>query len=136
MNQTKKTIKICCGGETKRLKILSDYKELIKRTRESFGLDNMTDKDFRFFYLDDENEVISITSQADLAEALNIYDLNQLKLAVADNMQEAVKILFDSMQESSLLSNSINQSQSQITGRSRFNSEADQILRSQTEAKI
>ena len=96
----------------------------------------MTDKDFRFFYLDDENEVISITSQADLAEALNIYDLNQLKLAVADNMQEAVKILFDSMQESSLLSNSINQSQSQITGRSRFNSEADQILRSQTEAKI
>jgi len=46
----------------------------------------MSDKDFRFFYLDDENEVISITSQADLAEALNIDELSQLKLAVADNM--------------------------------------------------
>jgi len=95
----------------------------------------MTDKDFRFFYLDDENEVISITSQADLAEALNIYELN-LKLAVADNMQEALKILVDSMEESNMLSNSINQSNSQVTGRSRFNSEADQIPRSQTEAKI
>lgn len=47
----------------------------------------MSDDDFKFFYLDDEHEVISITSQADLTEALNIEDLASLKLTVAANMQ-------------------------------------------------
>jgi len=56
MNQssTKKTVKICCDGETKRLKISGDYTELINRTRESFGKHGMSDSDFKFFYLDDE----------------------------------------------------------------------------------
>ena len=46
----------------------------------------MSDGEFKFFYLDDEQEVISITSQADLTEALNIEDLSSLKLTVAANM--------------------------------------------------
>jgi len=108
MNQAKKAIKICCDGETKRLKIAGDYTELISRTRESFNKQGMSDAQFKFFYLDDEQEVISITSQADLTEALNIGDLSALKLTVAANMQEAIKILYDQMQDNKSIASSIN----------------------------
>lgn len=106
----KKTVKICCDGEIKRLKITGDYQELVKRTRESFNKQNMEDADFKFFYLDEEQEVISITGQADLTEALNIEDLSSLKLTVAENMQAALKILYDSMVDNRSLVGSINQS--------------------------
>ncbi len=125
-------MKICCDGEIKRLKITGDYSELVKRTRESFNKLNMEDADFKFFYLDEEQEVISITGQADLTEALNIEDLSSLKLTVAENMQAALKILYESMLDNRSFVGSINQSQSQIGGgmhsaRSRANSEFDQI---------
>ena len=45
--------------------------------------------DFKFFYMDDESEVISITSQEDLTEALTIEDLSSLKLTVAKSIAEA-----------------------------------------------
>ena len=124
MSQPKKTIKICCDGETKRLKISGDYAELISRTKESFGKQVMNDSEFKFFYLDDEQEVISITSQADLTEALNIEDLSSLKLTVASNMQDALRILYESMMDSKSLAGSISQSQ---IGRARANSEFDQL---------
>ena len=43
----------------------------------------------KFYYLDDENELISITSQGDFQEALAIEDFNIMKLTVAINVQEA-----------------------------------------------
>lgn len=55
--------------------------------------------------------MISITSQADLTEALNIEDLSSLKLTVAANMQEALKILYDAMLENKSLADISNQSQ-------------------------
>ena len=129
MNSTKKAIKICCDGETKRLKISGDYAELIHRAKESFQTKKaVADKDFKFFYLDNEDEVISITSQADLNEALGIEDLSSIKLTVASNMQEAIKILHTQMMESQSIAESINQSQvSSARGgrRSRANSEFD-----------
>ncbi len=106
----KKTVKICCDGETKRLKITGDYSELINRTRESFNKQSMSDSDFKFFYVDNENEVISITGQEDLTEALNIEDLSAIKLTVASNIAEATKILYEQMQESKSIACSINQS--------------------------
>ena len=66
----KRAIKICSDGETKRIKISDSFVELVQRTRESFGKHEMRDQDFKFFYLDNEQEVISITSQSDLSEAL------------------------------------------------------------------
>ena len=65
----------------------------------------MSDNEFKFFYMDDEQEVISITGQADLSEALNIEDLSSLKLTLAANMQEALKILYESLMESKSLAN-------------------------------
>ena len=56
-----------------------------------------------------------MTSQADLTEALNIEDLSSLKLTVADNMQEALKILYAAMMESKSIASSISQSQVSIS---------------------
>ena len=77
--------------------------------------------------------MISITGQADLTEALNIEDLSSLKLTVAANMQEALKILYESLMESKSLANQSQISSARSTTRenlaatrNRFNSEADQ----------
>jgi hypothetical protein len=48
-------------------------------------------KIIKFFYLDDENEIISINSQSDLNEALDIEDLSSLKLTIASSVSEARK---------------------------------------------
>jgi hypothetical protein len=40
----------------------------------------------KFYYLDDESELISITSQSDFQEALSIEDFSMLKLTVAANV--------------------------------------------------
>ena len=45
---SKKTIKISCEGETKRLKISGDYAELVRRTKESFNKQGMSDNEFKF----------------------------------------------------------------------------------------
>ena len=64
--------------------------------------------DFKFFYMDDESEVISITSQEDLTEALTIEDLSSLKLTVAKSIAEATQILYEQLRESKSIANSIN----------------------------
>mmetsp|Transcript_25065 Transcript_25065/g.31388 ORF Transcript_25065/g.31388 Transcript_25065/m.31388 type:complete len:85 (+) Transcript_25065:93-347(+) len=84
MVEAKRAIKICFDGETKRLKISDSFSELVQRTRESFHKQDMKDSEFKFFYLDNEQEVISITSQADLSEALQ--DFASLKLVLAATM--------------------------------------------------
>ncbi len=55
----KRTVKVSFQGETKRLKLTGDYKELITRVKESWA--GIRDP-IKFFYLDEENEIISITS--------------------------------------------------------------------------
>jgi hypothetical protein len=46
-------------GETKRLKLTGDYNELINRVKTAW---NGIAEPIKFFYLDEENEIISITS--------------------------------------------------------------------------
>ena len=53
--------------------------------------------------------MISISSQADLSEALQ--DFPALKLVLASNMQEAVQSLYATMQDSMSIASSINRSQ-------------------------
>jgi len=59
MQSTKKTVKVSFQGETKRLKLTGDYAELINRVKTSW---NEVRDPIKFFYLDEENEIISITS--------------------------------------------------------------------------
>ncbi len=59
MQSKKTTVKVSYQGETKRLKLTGDYQELINRVKTSWtGIG----EPIKFFYLDEENEIISITS--------------------------------------------------------------------------
>lgn len=62
---SKRAIKVSHNGETKRLKLTQSYESLAFQTRETFGQDLAKVWPIKFYYLDDENELISITSQSD-----------------------------------------------------------------------
>lgn len=66
---------------------------------------------FKFYYLDEENEIISINSQSDLNEALDIEDLSSLKLTVASSVTEARKQLERNINDNIQLAESLSQSQ-------------------------
>jgi hypothetical protein len=92
--QGKRIVKVSFDGETKRLKLLNDsYEDMVTRMRKAFRATTNpkvpTPNDVKFFYLDDENEIISITSQADFSEALEIEDIASLKLVVAKSASDA-----------------------------------------------
>jgi hypothetical protein len=59
MQSSKRTVKVSFQGETKRLKLTGDYNELINRIKSAWS---GVSEPIKFFYLDEDNEIISITS--------------------------------------------------------------------------
>jgi len=72
----------------KRLKLTSDYNALVDQSHKAFGQGNLP-IGFKFYYMDEDNEMISINSQYDLDEALSIEDFTALKLIASANVSEA-----------------------------------------------
>ena len=107
-----KCIKVNYLGDTKRIKMTNTYESLALQTRETFGQGLESVWPIKFYYLDDEQELISITSQSDFLEAISIEDFSMLKLTVAANVQEARKQLEQQLNASMSLAESLNQSQS------------------------
>lgn len=89
----------------------SSYETLALYTREAFGQSLEKCSPIKFYYLDDENELISINSQNDFSEALQIEDFSLLKLTVAANATEARLALEKTIQDKIQLGQSLNQSQ-------------------------
>lgn len=85
MPNNKRCIKVSFQGETKRLKMTNSYESLALKTRDTFGQPLQKVWPIKFYYLDDERELISVTSQADFQEALELEDVTTLKLTVADS---------------------------------------------------
>ena len=113
--QGKRIVKVSFDGETKRLKLLNDsYEDMVTRMRKAFRATTNpkvpTQNDVKFFYLDDENEIISITSQADFSEALEIEDIASLKLVVAKSANEARQYFLKQFEEGKSLAESLDQS--------------------------
>ena len=81
-------MKVTFLGETKRLKGTHEYTALVNQTQKAFG-QGVLPSSFKFYYLDEDNEIISINSQYDLEEALSIEDFTVLKLQVAGSVGEA-----------------------------------------------
>jgi len=73
-----------------------DYAELLERTRTAFK--NLPQA-YKFFYLDEDNEIISISSQSDFTEALEIEDLSSLRLTIAENVSDARSQLLVHLEE-------------------------------------
>jgi len=75
----KKVVKVTFKGDMKRLKLTQDYATLVEQTHKAFG-QGVIPSEIKYFYMDEDNEMISINSQYDLEEALNNEDLGTLKL--------------------------------------------------------
>jgi len=99
-------VKVCHLGETKRLKMTQDYVDLVAQTKKVFGISK--ELAFKFYYLDEENELISINSQADFGEALSIDDLTTLKLTIAGSISEARALLMDQISETNTFRSTLN----------------------------
>ena len=65
----------------------------------------------KFFYLDEDNEIISISSQSDYTEALEIEDFAALRFTVSQSAQDARMQLLAQLEEQRPLAESLNQSQ-------------------------
>jgi len=80
--------KLSHNGDTKRVKLTGAFEQLLDTTRTSF--DKNMPSDPKFFYIDEENDLISVSSQADLDEALtSAASGSVVRLAVATTAQEA-----------------------------------------------
>ncbi len=111
MQAPKKIIKVSFQGETKRLQLTDSYESLCQQTRAKFGaaLDSLAP--LKFYYLDEEIELISINSQSDFEEALSIEDMPSLKLTVAASVADARRCLERELADNSSLAESLNRSQ-------------------------
>lgn len=91
----------------KRLKLTQDYNALVEQTHKAFGQGNLP-KGFKFYYMDEDNEMISINSQYDLEEALSIEDLSSLKLIASANVNEARQQLCQDISDNQSMRESLN----------------------------
>jgi hypothetical protein len=51
-------------GDMKRMKATSEFETLVMQTQKAFG--NSLPNGFKFYYLDEDSEMVSINSQFDL----------------------------------------------------------------------
>ena len=63
-------IKVIYLNETKRIQDAEDFEALIKQTQKAFRLDQSVrfGEQVKFFYIDSDYDIISVTSQDDLDE--------------------------------------------------------------------
>ena len=102
---------------------------MIERTRTAFK--NLPQA-YKFFYLDEDNEIISINSQSDFDEALEIEEFTVVRLTVAAKASDARNQLLVQLEEQRPLAESLNSSQinsqSHPFGRSRTVIEKDAFM--------
>jgi hypothetical protein len=94
--ESKKTIKVSFNDETKRIKITHSYEDLIAQVTKSF--DTLPDN-FKFYYLDEDFEIISVTSDDDLKEVFDSDLPTMTKFVIAENQSEARQVLTLQMEE-------------------------------------
>lgn len=63
-------IKVIYLNETKRIQGAEDFEELTKQAQKAFGLDQSVQfgEQVKFFYMDSDYDIISVTNQDDLDE--------------------------------------------------------------------
>ena len=88
-------MKIIYNDDTKRFTGIQSYEILIEKCTKAFniGLNKQFGENLKFYYIDEDGDVISITSEADFEEALQVLADNQLRLIVAENIDQAREIL-------------------------------------------
>ena len=86
-------MKIVYLDEIRRIVRPQSYADLVQLTRESFK--NLP-ASFRFFYIDSDEDIISITSEQDLMEALNCFPNVAIKIYVSESNEALKSTLYQS----------------------------------------
>lgn len=84
-------MKILYNGDTKRLPEVEQYDQLVALTAKLFQFNEMVQlgENVKFYYVDSDGDIISITNQNDLTEAYSIIPKGQLRLIIAKSIDEA-----------------------------------------------
>jgi len=85
-----------------------EYPNLLDQTRRAFGEE--VPAGVKFYYLDEDNELVSISSQNDLEEALEIEEIKVLKLTACGSTAEARAALCQEAEDNASIHESLNQS--------------------------
>ena len=94
--ESKKTIKVSFQDETKRIKITHSFEDLVAQVTKSF---EALPDNFKFYYLDEDFEIISVTSDDDLKEVFDSDIQSMTKLVIAENQSDARQVLTLQMEE-------------------------------------
>jgi hypothetical protein len=80
-------MKIIYRGETKRVPDFQLYEELVKHAGKVFALGEMEEvgESLKVFYMDEDGDIISITSQSDLEEAYQVLS-SKIRLALCPSI--------------------------------------------------
>ena len=108
-------MKIIFRGETKRAPDFQQYAELVKHASKIFNLDDMEEigEALKLFYMDEDGDIISLTSQSDLEEAFQVM-AGKVRVVMAKTIDEAREALVggsvaaaDALNRSEMLNQSI-----------------------------
>lgn len=89
-------MKVIYNEDTKRFADYTSYAELAREVSRAFNLDATLIKggaSLKFFYVDQDGDMISITTENDLKEAIREISDGRLKLGLAENLEKAKSIL-------------------------------------------
>lgn len=87
-------MKIIYRGETKRAPDFQQYEELAKHVGKIFALSEMEEvgESLKVYYMDEDGDIISITSQSDLEEAYQVLQ-GKVRVAVCPSIEAAREAL-------------------------------------------
>lgn len=83
-------MKIVFNQDTKRFPEMASYADLVAQATKVFDLDmsQQLGHNLKFFYVDSDEDIISVTTQTDYEEALSQFPGNKLRLLVAGSVDE------------------------------------------------
>jgi hypothetical protein len=90
-------MKVIYQKETKRLPELKVYEDLVSATTNAFNFHEMVvfGDNMKFYYIDQDGDIISISCQGDLDEAYQVLN-GSIRLVCASNNEEARQVLGES----------------------------------------
>jgi hypothetical protein len=106
-------MKIVFNNETKKLPNLTNFKELVQKVTTAFENQSISENQ-KFFYNDEDGDTITVSTQADLDEAIKSMP-SKLKLFVNNDVREASDAMSQSMLDRSII----------MTGRASLNLNED-----------
>jgi hypothetical protein len=83
-------IKLIFRTETKKIKRPKDYESLVNFSARSFG--NLPQA-FKFFYIDHDGDLITISNQDDLDEAMDMPEVETFKIFIESSIEKVKEVI-------------------------------------------